>query len=117
MNAPRTLMDIHETAEGVTFPIRVQPRASCCECAGVQDGAVRLKITAPPVEGRANEACIRLLAEALNLRKRQITILSGLKSRNKVVAVAGLSAAALRERLAGLAATGPDLPAPQENAT
>jgi hypothetical protein len=117
MNAPRTLMDIRETAEGVTFPIRVQPRASCCECAGVQDGAVRLKITAPPVEGRANEACIRLLAEALNLRKRQITILSGLKSRNKVVAVAGLSAAALRERLAGLAATGPDLPAPQENAT
>lgn len=117
MNAPRTPMDIHETAAGVTFPIRVQPRASRCECSGVQDGAVRLKITAPPVEGRANEECIRLLAEALKLRKRQITILSGRKSRNKVVAVAGLSAAALRERLAGLAAAGPDIPAPQESAT
>ena len=117
MNAPRTLMVIHETSEGVTFPIRVQPRASRCECAGVQDGAVRLKITAPPVEGRANEECVRLLAETLKLRKRQITILTGLKSRNKVVAVAGLSAAALRERLADLAAAGPDIQAPQESAT
>jgi hypothetical protein len=115
MNAPDNPMTIRETAHGLTFPIRVQPRSSRCECAGIEDGTVKLKITAPPVEGRANEECILLLAETLKLKRRQISIAGGLKSRNKVVAVTGLSAPALRERLAALSGTASGTGSPRKH--
>ena len=105
-------MAINEKNRSVTFPIRVLPRSSRCEVMGIQEGTLKLKITAPPVDGRANEECLRLLAEALKIKKSQITIRSGHQSRNKIIAVAGLSAAALQAKLAELqgAAPGSTLP-------
>lgn len=115
MNAPDKPMMIRETADGVTFPIRVQPRSSRCECAGIEAGSVKLKITAPPLEGRANAECILLLAETLKLKRRQISITGGLKSRNKIVAVTGLSAPALREKLAAFPGTASGAGSPRKH--
>jgi len=84
------MISIQETKEGVVFSIRVIPRSSRSEIAGIQDDALKLKITSPPVEGKANEACIRVLSDLLGVRKSQITILSGHKSRNKRISVSGI---------------------------
>ncbi len=95
------MIPLRETREGVAFRIRVVPRASRSEAAGIQEGALRLRITAPPVEGKANEECIRLLAELLGVKKAQVTILAGHASRTKTVAVAGLSAGEIAARIPG----------------
>ena len=63
------MLRIRETENGVVLDIRVLPRSSRCELAGIQDGALKMKITAPPVEGRANEECIRFLSDLLKVRK------------------------------------------------
>jgi len=86
------MIPIRETAAGVVFRIRVVPRASRCEVAGIQDDALKLRITAPPVEGKANEECIRLLAELLGVKKTQVTIVAGHASRIKTVSVEGRKA-------------------------
>ena len=84
------MLPIKETKEGVIFNIRVVPRSSRCELAGIQEDALKLKITAPPVDGKANSECIRFLADKLNIRKSRIVIIGGHKSRRKTVAVSGL---------------------------
>jgi uncharacterized protein (TIGR00251 family) len=84
------MIPVRETDAGVVFRIRVVPRASRSGIAGVRDGALKLRITAPPLEGKANEACIRLLAERLAVKKTQVTIIAGHTSRTKTVAVAGI---------------------------
>jgi uncharacterized protein (TIGR00251 family) len=86
------MIPIRETATGVVFRIRVVPRASRCEVVGIQDDALKLRITAPPVEGKANEECIRLLAELLGVKKTQVTIVAGHASRIKTVNVEGRKA-------------------------
>jgi hypothetical protein len=85
------MIPVKETKAGVSFHIRVLPRSSRCEVAGIQDDALKLKITAPPVEGQANEECIRFLAEKLGVRKAQVQITGGLKSKHKTVAVSGIT--------------------------
>jgi uncharacterized protein (TIGR00251 family) len=84
------MIPIRETETGVIFHIRVVPRASRSEVAGIQGDALKLRITAPPVEGKANEECIRLLAETLGVKKGQVTIIAGHASRTKTVVVAGI---------------------------
>jgi len=84
------MIPIKETANGVIIQIHVLPRSSKCEVVGWQGDSLKIKITAPPLEGRANEECIRFLAESLGVKKARINIISGLKSRNKTVAVEGL---------------------------
>ena len=86
------MLRIRETENGVVLDIRVLPRSSRCELAGIQHGALKMKITAPPVEGRANEECIRFLSDVLKVRKSAITIIGGGKSRNKTVCIAGVKA-------------------------
>jgi hypothetical protein len=86
------MIPIRETGTGVVFQIRVVPRASRCEPAGFQDNALKLRITAPPVEGKANEACIALLAELLGVKKARVAIVAGHASRTKTVAVEGVKA-------------------------
>jgi uncharacterized protein len=76
---------------GVTFDVRVQPRASKSGVAGELDGALKVRLAAPPVEGQANEELIRLLAELFDAPRRRISILSGQTSKNKVVSVSGIS--------------------------
>jgi hypothetical protein len=96
------MIPIRETAAGVLFKIRVVPRASRAGVAGFQQDALKLRITDPPVEGQANEGCIRLLAEALGVKRSQLAIVAGHASRSKTVAVTGITAAALTAALTGL---------------
>ena len=77
---------------GVRFEVRVQPRASRSEVMGEREGALRVRLTAPPVEGAANEALIELLAKTLRVAKRDVRIVSGVTGRTKVVEVDGVTA-------------------------
>jgi uncharacterized protein (TIGR00251 family) len=90
---------IQETADGVTFAVKVQPRARRNAIVGELGGVLKLALTAPPVNGKANQACIDFLAEVLGLSRSAITIVSGHSSRNKVVRVNGISADDIRNRL------------------
>ena len=88
---------ISESGAGVTFAVRVIPRASRNEIAGVQGGALKVRLTAPPVEGAANAALIEFLAQRLGVRKRAVSIAGGEKSRAKIVRVEGIT----RQRVEG----------------
>jgi uncharacterized protein (TIGR00251 family) len=90
---------IRDTPQGAAFAVRVQPRARKNAIRGQVGGALKLALTAPPLQGRANEACIEFLAELLKLPRSSITIAAGETSRNKVMRVAGISADELRRRL------------------
>ena len=85
------MLTIRETEEGVVFLVKVQPRSSRCEITGVQEGALKLKITSPPVEGRANEECLAFLCSALGVKKNQGAIIKGHKARTKTVLVKGVA--------------------------
>ena len=93
------MLHIKETKEGVQFAVRVVPGASKNEAAGIQDGALKVRLTAPPVEGKANRACVAFLADLLGLRRPALSITSGEKSRKKTITVGGLTAAELQSRL------------------
>jgi hypothetical protein len=90
---------LRESKKGLTFDIQVIPHASRVELAGVQEGAFRVKVTAPPVEGAANEACIKLLAKELGLKKSQMEITSGAKSRKKTVLIKDINKAELETKI------------------
>jgi uncharacterized protein (TIGR00251 family) len=94
-------VDLQEKDGAVTFRVRVQPRASRDEAAGEHNGAIKLRITAPPVDGRANEACRRLIAKLLGVSPSAVEILSGDSSRDKLIRVHNASAALVRARLLG----------------
>ena len=79
--------------------LRVQPRASRDEIVGWQDATLRLRVTAAPVAGAANTAVARLLARALGVPPSSIGIVSGLTGRTKIVEIAGLDHAEIRNRL------------------
>jgi len=79
-------------ADGVTLAIKLQPRASRTEIGELSGPALRIKVTAPPVDSAANEALIRLLAETLDCPRSQVQLIRGQTSRNKVVKVYGLRA-------------------------
>jgi uncharacterized protein (TIGR00251 family) len=93
------MFQVKESKKGLTFEIQVTPRASHSEIAGRQDGALKLKVTAQPLEGAANIACINLLAKALKLKKSQMEILAGEKSRKKIVLVKDISKKDLEEKI------------------
>lgn len=83
--------------------IRVQPRASRNEIAGLsEDGVLKVRVTAAPTDGEANDAVLRLLAKHLHMAPGALTIVRGGSSRNKVIEVAGLSDAELRQRFQAL---------------
>jgi len=82
---------IASRTDGVVLNIRVVPRASKTGVAGIMGDAIRIRLQAPPVEGKANKALIRFLSELLDIPKGSITILSGDLARNKRVAIAGVA--------------------------
>ena len=90
---------VRETSDGVSFSVRVHPRAKKNAITGELGDALKVSLTTPPVEGRANEACIDFFAKLLKLPRSSVTIASGQTSRNKVIRVAGLTAQQLRDRL------------------
>lgn len=79
--------------------MRVHPRSKKNAITGELGDALKVALTAPPIEGRANEACIEFLAKLLRLPRSSVAILSGETSRNKVIRVSGLRADELRARL------------------
>lgn len=93
------MIAIQETASGVTFAIKVQPRARRNAIIGELGNALKVALTAPPIEGRANEACIEFFAELLNVPRSSISIVSGHSSRNKVIRVARVSLEDVEKRL------------------
>jgi uncharacterized protein (TIGR00251 family) len=84
---------------GAAFPVRVVPRASKNEISGRHGEAVKIRLTAPPVEGAANEALAGFLSDILEVRRNQIEILSGHASRDKIVCVVGLMPNEVEARL------------------
>jgi uncharacterized protein len=93
------MIPIRDTPDGAAFSVKVHPRAKKNAIAGEVGDALKLALTAPPVEGKANEACVRFLAELLQVARASVTIAAGESSRNKVIRVHGLTAAQVEERL------------------
>ena len=93
------MIPIRDTPSGATFQVKVHPRARKNAITGEIGDALKVALTAPPVEGRANEACIEFFAKLLKVPRSSVTIASGQTSRNKVIRVAGVSAAQVRTRL------------------
>ena len=84
-------LNIQPHAEGATLPLRVQPKAKRNAVLGEQAGALKVSVTAPPEDGRANEAVLALLREEYKLQRSQVALLSGQTNRNKVILVRGVT--------------------------
>jgi uncharacterized protein (TIGR00251 family) len=93
------MIPLQESESGVTFAVKVHPRAKKNAITGELGAALKVSLTTPPIEGRANEACIEFFAKLLKVPSSSVTIASGQTSRNKVIRVAGISAAELRTRI------------------
>jgi len=93
------MIPIHESTSGTTFAVKVHPRAKKNAITGEVGDALKLALTAPPVDGKANDACIEFFAKLLKVPRSSVTIAAGQASRNKVIRVAGLSTEELRQRL------------------
>ena len=91
--------DAHRRGEAVRFSVRLQPRASKNEIVGLQGSSLRIRVTAPPVDGSANEALVDFLSDSLDISRRNVCIISGQSSRTKVVEVSGVDLEAV-QRLA-----------------
>lgn len=92
-------LGVESRAGAVRFRAKVQARARREEVAGIQNGALRIRVTAPPVAGRANQAVVALLARCLHLPKSSIKIAAGERAPLKVIEVAGVDATTILERL------------------
>lgn len=86
----------------VTFAVRVQPRASQTAITGELEGALKIRLAAPPVDGAANEELIRWLAKFFEVTRRDVEILSGETSKQKIIRVSGVSAVAAEQKLAAV---------------
>lgn len=88
-----------KTEESCTFKVRVQPKASRNQVDGYEEGTLRLRVTAPATEGKANAGVITLLANTLDVSKSNLGIVRGHSSRDKVVSVDKLSEQEVRRRI------------------
>ncbi len=93
------MVAIQNSREAVTFAVKVRPRAKKNAITGEVGDALKLSITAAPVDGKANEACVEFFAKLLNVPRSSVSIAAGQTGRNKVVRVAGLSVLEVRRRL------------------
>jgi uncharacterized protein (TIGR00251 family) len=91
---------LRDTPDGCILPVRVHPGARTNAVTGAHDGALKISLTTPPTDGRANDALIAFLAEHLHTRRARITLLTGATSRSKTLRIAAKSAAELQAALA-----------------
>lgn len=91
---------IQPTEGGILIDVRVIPRAGRSGIAGSRDGALLVRLNAPPVEGAANEELVEVVAKALGVAKRAVALVSGQRSRQKRLRVSGISTQTASERLA-----------------
>lgn len=92
-------MTIEQWGDGIRLRIRVQPRASRTEVVGLHGDAIRIRLSAPPVDGAANEALLRFLSDKLSISRSAVRIAAGENSRSKVVTASGIGLSEARERL------------------
>lgn len=85
-------LQLRERPGGLVFSVRVQPKSSRDEIVGINDGVLWVKVTAPPIEGQANRACLDLLARMLDLSVSSLALTGGPRSRNKQLQVSGVTA-------------------------
>ena len=90
---------IRATADGVELDVRVIPRARTTDIGGERDGALVVRLAAPPVESAANDALIEFFSATLHIPRHAITIVSGARERRKRIAIAGVTADAVRTLL------------------
>ena len=96
------MLTLQECGADVLLPVAVQPRASRNTVAGIHGNALKLLLTAPPVDGAANAACLRFLAELLGISRARLSILKGTKARHKLIRITEMSADSLHRRLSTL---------------
>jgi len=93
------MIAIHESSGGISFAVKVHPRAKKNAITGELGDALKLSLAAPPIDGKATEACTKFFAKLLKVPRFSITIASGHSSRTKVIRVVGISAADFRKRV------------------
>ncbi len=89
---PNELLKISDTADGATFSVHVQPRASRMEICGIQGDSLKVRLTSPPVDDAANRQLEEFIAKRLRLAKSKVSVISGSKSRHKRVLVRDMKA-------------------------
>ena len=89
-----------DSSDGCTLPVRVHPGARRNAITGVHDGALKVSLTTPPTDGRANQALIAFLAGELRIPRARVTLLTGATSRSKTLRIAGFNATQLRAAIA-----------------
>ncbi len=100
LDAPSCMAIRFEERDGrVRIPVRAQPRASRSEIVGEYDGALKVRVAAPPVEGEANRELVRFLARTIGVPQSSLEILSGSSGKSKIVEVAGVALVDVRRAL------------------
>ena len=95
----RITKPVEQAAEGVLVRIKVQPRASRTEVVGLHGDMVRVRLTAPPVDGQANDELIRFLSQQLDVPRSAIRLVSGASSRSKTIMISGAQVGDVKARL------------------
>ena len=96
------MVNITDHAEGCILPVRAQPGARKCGATGEHDGALKIAVTAPPEDGRANKAIVEALRDLLDLKRSQVEMLSGETSRDKRFLIRGVAKVDLERRVQSL---------------
>jgi len=96
------MLDIKEDNGEALFPIILKPKSKKNEVIGLHDGALKIKVTAPPIDGAANEACRKLLAKILGVGKSNILIIKGKKTSRKIIRCKTLTGKELKNSLGKL---------------
>ena len=92
-------IDLRETPDGCILLVRVHPGARADAITGIHDGALKISLTTPPTDGRANDALIGFLAERLHIPRARIALLTGATSRSKTLRIKGKSSAEVQTAL------------------
>ena len=90
---------LRPSSQGTLLDVYVQPKSSRNELVGMHQGSLKIRLTAPPVEGEANKECVKFLAKLLGISKSDIQIVQGHKSRHKTLSIRGLSPEAVHALL------------------
>jgi hypothetical protein len=106
------MIEVAASPGGASFSLRVSPGAARTRVLGEHAGALKLAVAAAPEKGKANKAVVEFLADALGVRKADVAVVSGETSRDKRIAVTGLDAKAVSDKLSALVG-----PSPSQNAS
>lgn len=93
------MLNIYAVKDGIILEVKIQPSSKKDELTGIIDGKLKIKLKAKPIEGEANKSCIEFLSNLFNLKKSNIMIEKGLKSRNKLILIKGLTIDKFKEKL------------------